>query len=800
MTPQLAATVGPLIIPLVAAGVGLFAAGGLYLAARSSRRAELLLRFLASVALAWAVMCLGYLVAGRRTTFAAYLLASPVATIAMGAAGAGLYVTALVTFHPGDRAWRKSGALLASIVLMGGAFLRAAYLGDAALAVWIQAPLAVLMIATVWRFDAEMLVYLAILAVAVTAALAGPIYVLKGEVAEARGATASAAAGVSLAMALAGSVLGFRKPSGPNLRWYRQGLLIIPLVVSTLAAAAAGAMAVWYGATWHTVWALGAWWAVLLIGSIGLGQPDLFGFSSVGAGMTAVAAFAVYGGAEHAGYWGRYPAVLMAMSVGVALLALVLTFSRREKVRIFGRALYLASVVIAVGALAIEPVETSHKYLGIDLMVAAGVLALSHPHGAPPWMNYLVAILATGGVASLATVPPGASASVWHHRFLQVMAGTSVAWLLVAIVVRTILRATSSYRRARREAEPLIVFGMLLVLIMAAYLTAQQTRAYAELMLEGTSPTRALLGPVWGLVAWLAVLLGFALSLWLLRHTARTVLFYAVGIGAVIYLGLLIQADGPAAYQRELYGFLIYAVAGYGSAHLLVYLYEARFMSVLARITPFYGKQMRASTTIFTLAMISCSIGAIMAALRLETRAALVMLGIMAIVFLVWTFVWLRHQMLYPAVVMVTLAILAVWHNVEHPQEWDAYRLGVNAAVMTFSALVWLGIGHRLDTVHGEIFELAGPARACSLLLAIIGSGFAVALALSPAFPADVWRASRTVGNWALGLTTLLALTGYFAWAGHVSSRRVYYLASGLIVLLLGLYVGLYLGTAGARF
>ncbi len=791
---------GPLIVPSVGAAAGLVAAGGLYLAARSSRRAELLLRFLASAALAWAAVCVTYVVAGRDTAFAAYLLRGPLASCVMGAAGAGLYVLALASFQPGDRAWRRSGALLAGLALMAGAFLRAVYHDDPALTVWIQGPLAVLLIATVWRFDAELLVYLAILAVAVTAALAGPIYVLKGEVAEARGATASAAAGVSLVMTLAGVVLSFRKQADPNLRWYRQGLLIIPLVVSTLAAAAAGSMAVWYGATWHTVWALGVWWAVLLVGSIGLGQPDLFGFSSVGAGMTAVAAFAFLGGADHAGYWGRYPAVLVSMSLGIALLALVLTLSRTEKVRVFARALYLASVVVAIAGIAIEPVGTSHEYLGVDLMVAAGVLALAHPHGAPPWVNYLVAMLATGGVVSLARVPPGSPASAWHHRFLQVMSLTSVAWLLVAIVVRTILRATSSYRRARQEAEPLIVFGMLLVLIMAGYLTVQQTRAYAELATAGASPTRDLLGPLWGLVGWLAVLLGFGLSLWLLRHTARTVLFYGVGITAAMYLGLLVQADSPQAYRRELYSFLIYAVAGYGSAHLLVYLYEARFMTVLARITPFYREELRASTTIFTLAMTSCGIGAVMAAFRLETRAALVMLGIMAIVFLVWTFVWLRHQMLYPAVLMVTLAILAVWHNVEHPTDWNAYRLGVNAAVMTFSALVWLGIGHRLNTVHGEIFELAGPARACSLLLAIVGSGFAVALALSPLFPSDAWRAERAPGDWALGLSTLLALTGYFGWAGHATSRRAYQFVAGLIVLVLGLYVGLYLGTAGARF
>ena len=797
MDPILAAITNPLVVPAVGAAAGLAAGGGLYLAGRSNRREGLILRFLAAAAISWAALCLAYVVASRDVTFQAYLLGSPLVACVVAAAGMGFYILALMTFQPGDRQWRQSASLLAGVAMMAAAFIRAAY--QPSVTLWVQAPLALLFIATVWRFGAELLVYVAILALAVTAALAGPFYLMDEQAASARGMTASAAAGVSLAMTLAGAALGMKRQEF-TIKWYRQGFLIVPLVVSTLAAAGAGALAVWYGATWHTVWALGAWWAVLLVGSIGLKQPDLFGFSSVGAGMTAVAVFAVLGGTDISGYWGRYPAVLVWMAMGIALLAALLAMRRLRPIHAFARALYLAAVTIAIAGLAIEPIETTHVYLGLDFLVAAAVLALAHPHGVPSWVNYLVAAAATAGMAALAHVPLDSPGGLWHHRFILVMAGCSVAWLLAAILVRALLRATSSYRTARREVEPFVVFGMVMTLVLAGSLTVQEVRTYAELMIDGTSPTQTLLGPGWGLLGWAAVMMAFTISMWLLRHTVRTVLFYCLGITATVYLGLFIQAQSAAEYREALYSHLIYAIAGYGAAHLLVFLYEARFMAVLSRLCAFYREEQRASTTIFTLANTSCGAAAVLALLRLDLHASLVMLGIMAIVFLVWSFVWLRSQMLYPAVLIITLAILSVWHNMKHPAEWDPYRLGVNAAVLTFSAIVWLAIGNRLHSVRGEIFELAGPARACSLVLALVGSVFAVALAISPTFPSDVWRAERLLSDWALGLSTMIGLAIYYAWAGHVASRRIYQLATILIVLLLGLYVGIYVGFVQVRF
>ena len=113
---------------------------------------------------------------------------------------------------------------------------------------------------------------------------------------------------------------------------------------------------------------------------------------------------------------------------------------------------------------------------------------------------------------------------------------------------------------------------------------------------------------------------------------------------------------------------------------------------------------------------------------------------------------------------------------------------------MTFSAILWLGIGHRIHAIRGEIFQLAGPARACSVILALVGTVFAALLALSPTFATAVWRESRTIGQWTLGLATFLTLILYFAWADAIFRRRFYNLMTWLSVLLLGLYVGLYVG------
>ena len=192
--------------------------------------------------------------------------------------------------------------------------------------------------------------------------------------------------------------------------------------------------------------------------------------------------------------------------------------------------------------------------------------------------------------------------------------------------------------------------------------------------------------------------------------------------------------------------------------------------------------------------MISCFIGAILTNFRLHLTASLIMLGIMAAVFLAWSFVWLRGEMLYPAVVMVTLAILAVWHNKVHPTAWDPHRINMNAAVVTFSALAWLGVGNRLRAIRGQIFQLAGPARACSVILALIGTGFSAALALSPAFASDLWRQTRQAGDWALGLTTLAALVIYFTWARFEFGRRFFDVMGGIAIALLSLYVGIYWG------
>jgi len=771
--------------PVAWAVLGAALAGGLYLASRSNRKAALLLRFVAGASGAWSAVCLTYVVAAPAEPFADYLRMGTLSTVAIAGFGALLYLLALVTFEPGDRQWRRSSALLVSVTLMGSTFVRAAY--QPSIALGVQAPLAVVFIATVWRFRAEPLVYLAILSVAVTVVFGTRNHLAVGSP-DALQWIASTAAAVSLLMVVIAALLGLKRRQEFSVKWYRQGLLIVPLVVSSLAAVTSGHAAVWEGAGWHTAWSLGAWWAVLLVSSLGLGQPDLFGFSCVGAALAAVASFAALGGGEIPGYWGRYPSVFLVIALGAAVLAALLAIGLRgPKSSGFPRALFLASVAITLGALALEPLETNARYLGVDLLMAAGVLALAHAQRAPAWVNYLVAALTTAGAAALSHLGPETPAVIWHHRFIQVTAAAAVAWLVLAVAVRELLRWAASDRAARRQTEPLTVFGMVATLVLAVYLGTQQVRAYTDFLTTGASATLPLLGPFWGLVGWLAVLLAFLISMWLVRHTARTVLFYVWGILATTYLGLF-------GHTQDLYNFLIYAVAAYGSAHLVVYLFEAKFMAILSRTCALYREERRASTTIFTLAFTSCFAAAVLALFRLSFPSSLVMLGVMSAVFLAWSFVWLRGEMLYPAVFMVTLFILSAWHNVVQPTAWDAGRLYVNAMVMALSALAWMVVGNQLHPIRGEIFQLAPPARHCSVVLGLIGTLFAAALAVSPTFPADLWRAERTPQDWALGLATFALLIGYFVWGRRVFERRFFSLMGGLAVLLLGLYVGIYTG------
>ena len=794
--------------PALGAAVGAAAAVALWLLARWRQQGGLLLRFLAAVGCAWTAVCLAYLAEPGRPTFGRYLADGTLATLAVAAVGVLFYVTALATFEPGERQWRQSSNLLAGVVLMGVAFVRAA--GQPALAVPVEGVLAVLVLATVWQFRAEPLVYLAIQGAAAMV-LIGVDHHLAPRFGETPAVwTASSASAVALLMVLAAALLGLKRRQEFNVKWHRQGLLIVPLVLSSLSATVAGFAAAWSGPTWQTVWALGAWWAVLLVSSIGLAQPDLFGFSSVGAASAAVAAFAVLGGPNVPGYWGRYPSVLLAMALGAAVLAWLLALGRRRSLDAaprpppgdadharevegrpdlarFARALYFAAVAIAAAGVLLEPLETRAHYVGAGLLIAAGVLALAHAHRAAAWVNYLVTGFATAGVAALAGLAPDFPEAMRHQRFIQVASATAVGWLLVALALREILRRTASDRTARRQTEPFAVFGMATTLVLAGYLAVQEVRAYAETFLHGSSPTAELLGPWWGLAGWLAVLLAFLVTMWLFRHTARTFLFYWVGIMATVYVGL-------GSHARDLYAYLIYAIGGYGAAHLVVYLYEAKFMALLSRASNLYREERRASTTIFSLAVISCFLAAILAAFRLHLSASLIMLGILSAVFLAWAFVWLRGEMLYPAVVMVTLGILSVWHNNVHPTAWTPYRVNVNAAVLAFSALGWFGVSVRLNAIRGEIFQLAGPARACSVILALVGTGFGGALAVGPTFGGEVWRATRDAGDWASGLATLAALLVYFTWARLRSGRRFFDILGAVALLLIGLYVGIYWG------
>jgi hypothetical protein len=217
-------------------------------------------------------------------------------------------------------------------------------------------------------------------------------------------------------------------------------------------------------------------------------------------------------------------------------------------------------------------------------------------------------------------------------------------------------------------------------------------------------------------------------------------------------------------------------------------------MRLLSKTCALYREERRASTTIFTLAVISCFTAAILAIFRINTPPALLMLAILSGVFLAWAFIWMRGEMLYPAVFMVTLMSLAIWHNAAQPTSWDAGRLAINALILTAWGFVWLGVGKALQGIRGVIFQLAAPARACAVILGFVATGFATAMAVSPTFGEVLWRQPRTAWDWTLGVAALVALMGLFTWARFAFGRRFYGLMSGFVVLLLGLYVGLYAG------
>jgi hypothetical protein len=798
MNLQSLAITDAMIAPLALGGLGAAATLGLWLAARWGLRLAMPLRFLATLAGTWLVLCVAYVIVNPGIPFISWhagsktdsFLATAMVTELVAAIGTAFYIGSLLSRRTRRRPWRRSSALVAGLVLMGSAFLRSTY--QPAVAPVIEAPLALVFVATAWRLRAEILIYLSLLAVAVAAVMAARLWWTAAAEGESALWVISTGSGSSILMVIVAIGLSLVRQPQATLRWYKQGLLIVPLFIASLAALAAGYVAAWYGPTWHTVWAVGAWWAVLLVSSIGLRLPDLFGFSSIGAALAAVAAFAVVGGDHVGGYWGRYPPLLLGISLGAALLSSLLHFLLAHRPAAgFARALYLVAAAIAVAALVVEPLDTTAKYLGIDLLGAAIVLVLAHIHRAPAWVNYLVAILVTSGVAPLVHLSPGTDPILWHHRFILVTAWAAVAWLIVSLAVREVLRRSASDRTARRQSLPFTILGMTTTVFLAAYLAFHQWTVYAMILAgtgaDETATILAQLGPDWGLGGWCAVLLAWTLSMWLVRHTARTFLFYCFGISTLLYLGLY-------GHRDDLYSYLIYAIAGYGASHLAVYLVEQKFMNLLSRVCALYRDEKRASTTIFTLAGISCLAAAVLAGFRLNTPASAIMLAVMTGVFLAWSFVWMRGVMLYPAILMVTMTVLALWHNFTQPHIWDAGRLAINSGVMTMSALVWLGVGKGLHPVRGEVSSLAGPARISSVILGMLGTGFAAVLAVSPIFPAAIWRQDRSAWDWTVGVTALVLMMGYFAWARFAFERRFYSLMSAFGLLLLGLYFGIYVG------
>ncbi|MDK1032202.1 MAG: hypothetical protein QGD94_09360, partial [Planctomycetia bacterium] len=691
----------------------------------------------------------------------------------------------LFASKPEVRKWQQSGRLLASIAVLAGGAFGSAYLPGIALSV--QLPVAVFFAATVWRFRSEPLIHVSVAGLLIAGLAVANRFVARGmtdRVCE----VSLAVAGESVIFAVVGVLL---VPLGRRQgipRWYHQALLFMPLVAVTLSAVVAAGFLLGHVTIAATVLTIAALSAVLLLVSVTFRQVDLFGFFGISLTAACVAYYALGHTEAGVGFVDRYATVCLAAAYALAITSIVLKFALRgsESRKGFGGALYVSAVVSALAALLLIPLRPEPLYVAFDAMLIAGVVLLDHVHRPRPFINYVAGVLVTAA-AYLLLSPWGTTVpDQWAHSLMLLTAVFAIGLLVVSLALRWFLRGVcgASDRTARRQTTPLTVVGMALTLGLAGWLAVQEVRVFWDLLLHHDSPLLATLGPGAGFLAWMGVLAAFLISMWLFRNTLRTVLFYVVGICTACYLGFFWWTEAP-------YRYLIYAVGGYGSAHLMVYLYEEKFLGFLRRVCSFYRDERRASTHVFTLAAISTLVGTGLAAFRLGTHEALIMLGIQSAVFLAWAFVWQRSAMLYPAILVLTLAVLSVWHNlsdISAAQEWNAYRVNINSAILCVSALFWLGVGTRLEGARGEMFQLAFPARNSSVIIAVLATGFAALLTFVPAFNASLRQAEPRWGQIAIGALALCGLIGYWFWAGRVFRRRFYLIAAAVSIFTLGAY------------
>jgi hypothetical protein len=719
----------------------------------------------------------------------------------------GLSIGALVTYFVGllpvlkARHWTHSVPSVAGMALGLLGFVGLALTGGTAQitvpasdivltipAVPLMLVMALGILVTAWRIHWQPAVYLAALGLLVTL----------GSYADARAGRVHGSTWVltvavwvavtGTALALAGGVLAVAGRKVLLARFYSEGLLIMGLAATTITvlAAAAGVSSVAALFTDEMICLLAALAIALLVSSLTFRQEDLFGFFGFILLLLAVVSVGVRWPYAGGSYVARWQTSVLGSSVVLAVAAwrLAVRFGDRKGLQHFGAALYVVAFVAALIGLSLLPLTRHWYWRGYDLVAVAVVLSLIRPHVRHPATGYAVAAAVVAAIFQFVAGRWGHSATEMHQASVIAAGAISVAMVLAAHLLRHVLLVftRASDKEARRRSRPFTVVGMTLAVALSAYLAVQTALAYhsvwsGRVVLPSLTQTFT---PGAGLVAWVGALLAFLVSIWLFRHSARTLAFYLIGSLAVIGVGPVLFGDPDA-----LLAYFIFAIGGYGAMHLLVYLRERPYMMMLSRICALYKDEQHASTTIFTAGAVSCFIGATIAAFYIHTLAALGMFTLLSGVFFAWAFGQRRAEFIYPLVLTSVGMLLSVWHNFKGPGPWTPDRININALIFVAGAPLWMGIGTALNRLRGPAALLNAPARWMSVILALTGLGFFIALAVSPTWEGFQWQGDDSVERFAfLGLSGV-GLVAFFLWAAASfrSTVLVYLAETSLLVL-----------------
>jgi len=713
-----------------------------------------------------------------------------------------VYLVGLFTLDR-TRRWTHSVASVAGLALGALAFLGMvtaggqAQLSDAASqsvlyipALGIMIAMIILTLVSAWWIAWQPAVYLAALGLLITVSQYAP----PGDSAAAWQVGAAVWVAVTgAAMSLLGGGLTWLGRRWPLARFYSEGLLVMGLAATTLTALAAPAAA----NTWQSlvsadvVLLLAALAASLLVSAIRFRQEDLFGFFCFALLVAVLIAADLQLEDREGGYLVRYQTVglLGAIALAVASWPLAAWLRGREGFNRFGAAAYVVAFATAMVVLGLMPLVGNLAWRGGDLVGVAVILLFLRPHVRHPATGYAVAAAVIAAIFQFVASRYGDSAYRMHAASVIAAGALAVSLILVAHGLRHLLLAIThtSDKEARRRSRPFTVVGMTLAVALAGYLALQTALAYHDIWagepllpaLTETFDAQA------GLLAWLGVLLAFLVSIWLFRHSARTIGFYLVGITATISFGPVLFQDG-----KHLTSYLICSVSGYGAIHMLVYLAERPYMALLSRVCVLYKDEHHASTAIFTVAAVSCFVGGLVAAFHIHTTAALVMMSLLTGVFFIWSFGQRRAEFIYPAVLFSLGALLSIWHNIEGPGPWTPDRLTINALVFAAGAPLWMAVGSWLHRRGGPMVLLAPAARQMSVLVALAGLGFLIALALSPVASSEpIWRYDSAADRMGYGLLCGAILTGYFLWAAASFRATLLVYLSELSLLALTVFV-----------